>query len=60
MPKIGADPACYDLARHFLVSEVVSEPAGDGEVERSLASLAEAIQRAVDDWFLAAWAQSEP
>ena len=42
------DPACGDLARYFL---------GDNVSEQSLASLAETIQKAIEDWFVSTEAQ---
>ena len=50
---IGVDSACYDLAHHFLVQEVVAKPLSDEAIKRNLTSLSEAIQNAVDDWFAA-------
>jgi hypothetical protein len=46
--RIGVDPACYDLADHFLAEQV----RGDQRVtEGHRTSLAEAIQQAVEDWY---------
>lgn len=51
MPR-GVDPACYTLAEHFLADNL---PAWWSEAQRAdyTTSLAEDIQGAVEDWFLA-------
>jgi len=53
--KIGVDPACYDLARHFLVDRDfdTNELRGDEEIAADLKSLSEEIQIAVERWFSA-------
>lgn len=43
------DPNCDDLARHFLQDEPGSH---DAKYEARVESLAEAIQQAVEGWFL--------
>jgi hypothetical protein len=50
MSKIGVDPACYDLADHFLEEPVGPVLSADFR-EKVRISLAEAIQRAVEDWY---------
>jgi hypothetical protein len=47
LPKTGVDPACYELAQHFLADKEVTEPPTEGAVT----SLSETIQRAVEQWF---------
>jgi hypothetical protein len=49
---IGVDPASYTLAEHFLADDM---PAWWDEAQRKdyTTSLAESIQTAVEDWFLA-------
>jgi hypothetical protein len=49
---ILVDPACYDLANHFLEGEEVQEAISDVQAEANRRSLAEAIQSAIEDWFL--------
>lgn len=48
----GVDPACYTLAEHFLADDL---PAWWSEAQRQdyTTELAENIQEAVEDWFLA-------
>lgn len=51
MTEIGVDPACVDLAHHFLTAEPIREPISDAQAARNLTALSEHIQRAVEDWF---------
>ena len=53
--KIGVDPACYDLARHFLVDRDfdTEELRSDEEIAADLESLSEEIQIAAERWFAA-------
>jgi len=44
----GYDPKCYELAKHF-TSEIDDLPE---EVERETKELAQAIQDAVENWFV--------
>lgn len=44
------DPACADLARHFLADDETNVPQQQGIHECRVASLAAAIQSAVEDW----------
>lgn len=44
------DPACYDLAEHFLIAEPCSD---DPELYKKYChDLALTIQQAVEDWFI--------
>ena len=45
----GVDPDCVKLARKFLVD--VADLVTDEKAAADLASLSEAIQAAVEDWF---------
>lgn len=44
------DPACYDLAEHFLQDEPFGNP-GETSYEQACHDLALTIQQAVEDWF---------
>lgn len=48
---IGINPACVELARHFLTSEPIAVPISDAQAAANLYSLAAEIQIAVEDWF---------
>mgnify|MGYP001617386723 CR=1 FL=1 len=48
---VGVDPDCVKLARKFLIDELLTNPRREVQVERDLASLSEAIQTAIEDWF---------
>lgn len=56
MAKIGVDPDCVELARKFLAAETPKEPVSEAEAM----SLAEDIQRAIEDWFMAHEPYAEP
>jgi hypothetical protein len=43
------DPACQDLAEHFLSDEPYTSATAEAQEDR-VKSLSEAIQMAVDDW----------
>lgn len=51
MKTIGVDPACVDLAHHFLTAEPMGPAISDAQAAHNLTSLSEQIQRAVEDWF---------
>lgn len=44
------DPACYELAEHFLRDEPISEHSTP--YEQACHDLALTIQQAVEDWFI--------
>jgi hypothetical protein len=52
MPKIGVDPACVDLAKHFLVGARTEKKLSEFEIEQNVLGLSQTIQIAVEDWFL--------
>jgi hypothetical protein len=53
MTDRGVDPACYDLAKHFLSGDPPGGkyPMNLEEEKRRTDDLAQAIQRAVEDWY---------
>ena len=50
MPMKTYDPACYELAEHFLKDEPISEHSTP--YEQACRDLALTIQQAVEDWFV--------
>lgn len=49
MSPIGVDPTCYELADNFLAD--LPAAASPEQAEATRRSLAEQIQRTVDEWF---------
>jgi len=52
MAAKGVDPACGDLAAHFLGESYKAWAPSEAEAAADLRSLSEAIQDAVEGWFL--------
>lgn len=51
MKTISVDHECVELAWYFINDEETRKPMGTNLAVASARSLAEHIQRAVDDWF---------
>ena len=58
MSKKTYDPACYELAEHFLKDEPISEHSTP--YEQACHDLALTIQQAIEDWFLPAPPEIKP
>lgn len=56
------DQECWLLAKHFLLTTIVPDHVvlSKERIERDTASLAQAIQEAVEDWFAANRIEEEP
>ncbi len=53
MPEKDVDPDCVELARKFLADVTVAEAPSEKQIAADTQSLSEAIQEAIEDWFIA-------